>query len=212
MFDVGNRTTKIGKSVYISTRNQSRLAVLEGDYAELCGLGLPLSLSVQLQCLNLSLSGALWSAKASASGFSVSLYWPTADTTRKVAEKAKKTRKKRKRKCKQAPGSVSNNETTSPSVPVPVAQSNSSQLPNNEHPSPDNIDALDTNPSDSPGLVHHSGVAQCSVISLSPTVSDDSPTGSLDCDSPAVDLAVCSNIEYAMKDGVHGVSYTQGRS
>ena len=101
-----------------------------------------------------------------------------------------------------------NNETTSPSVPVPVAQSNSSQLPNNEHPSPDNIDALDTNPSDSPGLVHHSGVAQCSVISLSPTVSDDSPTGSLDCDSPAVDLAVCSNIEYAMKDGVHGVSYT----
>ena len=166
----------------MAEKSRNKVAVLEGDYAELCGLGLPLPLSVQLQ---LSSSGALWSVKAS--GFSVSLYWPTADTTHKVAEKAKKARKKHKRKCKQAPGSVSNNETTSPTVPVLAAQSNLSQLPNNDHPSPDNIDALDTNPSDSPGLVHHSGVAQCSVTSLSPTVSDDSPTGSLDCDSPAVD-------------------------
>ena len=56
------------------------MAVLEGDYADLCSLGLPLALSLQLQLLDLKLSGALWSAKASTSGFSVSLYWPT--TTR----------------------------------------------------------------------------------------------------------------------------------
>jgi len=46
------------------------VAGLEGNYAD---LGLPLALSLQLQLLDLKLSGALWSAKASASGFSVSL-------------------------------------------------------------------------------------------------------------------------------------------
>ena len=39
-----------------------RVAVLEGDYANLCGLGLP-PLSLQLQTQKLQLSGALWTAK-----------------------------------------------------------------------------------------------------------------------------------------------------
>ena len=53
------------------------MAVLEGDYANLCGLGLPaFTLSLTLQTQNLQLSGALWTAKASASGFFISLYWP----------------------------------------------------------------------------------------------------------------------------------------
>ena len=65
-----------------------RVAVVEGDYANLCGLGLPLSLCLQLQTQNLRLSGALWLAKASASGFSVSLYWPTTGTA--PEDKAKK--------------------------------------------------------------------------------------------------------------------------
>ena len=50
------------------------MAVVEGDYADLRSLGLPLALSLQLQLQDLKLSGALWSAKAFASGFSVSLY------------------------------------------------------------------------------------------------------------------------------------------
>ena len=58
----------------MAEKTRIRVAVVEGDYAELCGLGLPRSLSLQLQCLNLKLSGALWSAKASASRFSVSLH------------------------------------------------------------------------------------------------------------------------------------------
>ena len=57
--------------------NRIEVAVIEGDYADLCGLGLALALSLQLQLQDLKLSGALWSAKASASGFSVILYWPT---------------------------------------------------------------------------------------------------------------------------------------
>ena len=67
----------------MADRPRIKVAVLEGDYADLCGLGLPLSLSLQLQLQDLKLSGALWSAKASASGFSVSLYWPTAPAPEK---------------------------------------------------------------------------------------------------------------------------------
>ena len=157
-----------------------------GDYAELCGLGLPLPLSLQLQCLNLKLSGALWSAKASASGFSVSLYWPTAapDTPHWVPVKAKKVRKNRKRRCKQAPASATNNQASSS---MPVSQSSSGQplnktvCLNKEHPSPD---------CDSPGStenLHHSGSAQCSNdVGSSPTMSND---------SPIVDLAACSDVQ-----------------
>jgi hypothetical protein len=96
------------KEIEMADRTRIKVAVLEGDYADLCDLGLPLSLSLQLQVQNLKLSGALWSAKASASGFSVSLYWPT--TTAPEKARVKKTRRKRKRG-KQATSSISNVET-----------------------------------------------------------------------------------------------------
>ena len=125
----------------MAEKTRIRVAVVEGDYAELCGLGLPRSLSLQLQCLNLKLSGALWSAKASASGISVSLYWPTADcgTTRGSAPaKAKKARKNRKCRCKLAPASVANHQVTVPPVPaIPCQPLNKSVCLNREHPSPD---------------------------------------------------------------------------
>ena len=49
----------------MADRTRIKVAVLEGDYADLCGLGLPISLSLQLQLQDLKLSGALWSAKLS---------------------------------------------------------------------------------------------------------------------------------------------------
>ena len=90
-------------------KSRIRVAVLEGDYANLCGLGLPPSLCLQLQTLKLRLSGALWTAKASASGFSISLYRPTTGTAPEK-EKAKKTRRKR-RKHNRKVTSNSNSET-----------------------------------------------------------------------------------------------------
>ena len=78
----------------MADKNRIKVAVIEGDYADLCSLGLPLALSLQLQLLDLKLSGALWSAKASASGFSVSLYWPTTTAGGHKA-KVKKPRRKR---------------------------------------------------------------------------------------------------------------------
>ena len=180
----------------MAEKTRIRVAVVEGNYAELCGLGLPLSLSLQLQCLNLKLSGALWSAKASASGFSVSLYWPTADrgTTRgSVSVKAKKARKNRKRRRKLAPASVANHQVTVPPVPaIPSQPLNKSVCLNREHPSPDRGSPVE-NPC-------NSGSEQCSIDGDSPSTMSSS--------SSAVDLTVCSNVQYEMKDSVHGVSFT----
>jgi len=51
-----------------------KVVVLENDFAALCRLGLPVSLSLQLQQSGLKLADALWTARSSGSGFSVSLY------------------------------------------------------------------------------------------------------------------------------------------
>ena len=56
-----------------------RVTVLEGDFAHLCYMGLPLAVATQLQQMDLKLYEALWTAKCSSSGFSVSLYWPTGE-------------------------------------------------------------------------------------------------------------------------------------
>ena len=52
-----------------------KVVVLENEFAALCRLGLPVSLSLQLQQSGLKLADALWTARSSGSGFSVSLYW-----------------------------------------------------------------------------------------------------------------------------------------
>ena len=53
-----------------------KVALLEGDFAVLSLLGFPLRPTIQLQQSNLNLADALWTAKSSKSGFSVSFYWP----------------------------------------------------------------------------------------------------------------------------------------
>ena len=55
-----------------------KVLILEKEFAALCRLGLPVSLSLQFQQSGLKLADALWTAKSSRSliGFSVSLFWP----------------------------------------------------------------------------------------------------------------------------------------
>ena len=48
-----------------------RVAVLEGYFASLTTLGLPMPLSLQLQQSNLRLEKAMWTAKSTRTGFSV---------------------------------------------------------------------------------------------------------------------------------------------
>ena len=66
-----------------------KVAVLEGDFVALCNLGLPFSVSYQLQEKGLKLPDALWTVKSSTSGFSV---WPTnqCESLKPEEEEAKK--------------------------------------------------------------------------------------------------------------------------
>ena len=60
-----------------------KVAVLEGEFASLSGLGFPFSLSIQLQESCLTPSNAQWTVKSTRSGFSVSFLWPAPDLSEK---------------------------------------------------------------------------------------------------------------------------------
>jgi len=71
-----------------------KVAVLEGDFAAICDLGLSFSLCLQLQSSDLKLCEAMWSAKSSSTGFSVSLFWPYGVSTERVKSKKKRSHRK----------------------------------------------------------------------------------------------------------------------
>ena len=74
-----------------------KVAVLEDDFAALCNLGLPLSVSLQLQEMGLKLPTALWTVRSSSSGFSVSLFWPSkSDSVRRHKRRRRRAKAKSK--------------------------------------------------------------------------------------------------------------------
>ena len=85
---------------------QVKVVVLENDYAKQCGLGLPFSLSYELQLKELSLGSVLWSARASGGGFSISLFWPSGSPEKK---KPKRKRRHRTRSLKASEKNTNNN-------------------------------------------------------------------------------------------------------
>ena len=123
----------------------------------------PLSLSLQLQTQKLQLSGALWTAKASASGFSIILYWPSTGIAPEK-EKAKKTRRKRQNKV------ISISKTT-PKLAEPTK-------------------------------------SLCKLMKLSVPINEHSSPEVAVNEGPPVDLATGSEIQYEVKEGIHGVAYS----
>ena len=73
-----------------------KVAVLEGDFASLCSLGFPISLSLQLQQSCLRLSDAMWTAKSTQGGFSVSFFWPAPDPVKCDSQPKRKRRRRAK--------------------------------------------------------------------------------------------------------------------
>ena len=71
-----------------------KVAVLEGDFASLCSLGFPISLSLQLQQSCLRLSDAMWTAKSTQWGFSVCFFWPAPDPVKCGSQPKRKRRAK----------------------------------------------------------------------------------------------------------------------
>ena len=73
-----------------------KVAVLEGDFASLCALGFPLPLSLQLQQSCLRLNEAMWTARSTNGGFSVSFFWPASDLKGQVQPKKRRRAKAKK--------------------------------------------------------------------------------------------------------------------
>lgn len=172
-----------------------RVVVLEGSFAGLSAVGFPISLSLQLQQNGLKLSEALWTAKSTDSGFSVSFFWSRANSLQHDAEKRKKNRRKRKNKARKVPVGVHEQPDDKISV---ATVTNHAESPFNAH-------------QDSPEL---SSVAVSQPGSQDKQADDsDSGSNTQDCTTPKhdevqpVDLKLCSNVKYDKKDGVHGVSY-----
>ena len=89
--------------------NTIKVTVLEGVSASLSALGLPLPVCLQLQLSGLKLSEAMWTAKSSSAGFSVSLFWPSLEQqvggVVTAIPKRKKRRRRHKAKTCTTPGS-----------------------------------------------------------------------------------------------------------
>ena len=74
-----------------------KVIILEGDFASLTAYGFCMAISLQLQQSCLSLSDAMWTAKSTNGGFSVSLFWPTPAPELKSDAQVKRKRKRRRR-------------------------------------------------------------------------------------------------------------------
>ena len=76
---------------------QSSAFVFDDFYGDLIKVGLPLPLVVSLKSKGLTLESAMWTVKSSATGFSLSLFWPTEGVNgNDRRQKKKRTRKHRK--------------------------------------------------------------------------------------------------------------------
>ena len=107
-----------------------KVAVLEGNFASLCALGFPLSLSLQLQQSCLRLDEAMWTAKSTTGGFSVSFFWPAPDLKSEVQLKRKRKRRRAKaRKTVPAATNFNDKPTLEPLKPSLEATCASSALP-----------------------------------------------------------------------------------
>ena len=100
-----------------------RVAVLESKYASLVDLGVPLSVSLQLQQLGLQLQQAQWTARHSLGGFSISFFWPALDSSK--SKPPRKQKKVKKSKMKSTAISVAN-QCSNQSIETTVKPTNSS--------------------------------------------------------------------------------------
>ena len=88
------------KKKKMAVTQQSTALAFDGFYGELARLGLPLPLVASLKLNNLTLESAMWNVRCSATGFSVSLFWPSRGAK-------KKRRPRRRRQTTQAKSSQS---------------------------------------------------------------------------------------------------------
>ena len=65
------------ESKEMADTQQSTALAFDGLYGELAQLGLPLPLMAGLKLNNLTLESAMWNVRCTATGFLMSLFWPS---------------------------------------------------------------------------------------------------------------------------------------
>ena len=82
-----------------------RVSVLEGPFTVLSEVGVPLPVCISMQSKGLQLDKALWTARQSNGGFSVTFFWPALESNSardlNTAVKKKRRRRHKKRKVRQ---------------------------------------------------------------------------------------------------------------
>ena len=174
-----------------------KVAVLEGDFVALCNLGLPFSVSYQLQEKGLKLPDALWTIKSSASGFSVSLVLPSSpgESMKKRKRRRKRAKAKSSVNTKQSDQVNQSNQSASSRESIKHgSESNShSHSPTKAHHHLDR--PRDTAPAQDPVPSQRSGSRSDSHVPI-----DSSPSTSEPEDEP-VDLTACLYVSFELRDG-----------
>ena len=188
-----------------------RVCVLEGIYARMIELGLPLSLAVELQSRNLRLDSSLWTARSSNGGYTVSFFWPS-------QPQHKRRRRRRRRPPNDHPAaSTTNFLSTDP--PLESHLSNTSRpasgnvllIPSNAHLG-HNLPEMPANEPDASKV--NESTTSTGDENTNSSVKSDPPKSSrstaLDSDSQQhVDLKACTDVKYEKRGGVHGVVVQQ---
>ena len=186
-----------------------KVAVLEGDFVALCNLGLPFSVSYQLQEKGLKLPDALWTIRSSAGGFSVSLFWPNSSTSLKKRQRRRKRAKAKSlansKQCNQDNQVISSKEPVekpASKIPTPIRAHQHLELAGG---------------STSPSMPTQDAVSS-QILGSSNSSSSTAPSDSsiLTCDNEfaknEVDLATCLNVSFELRDGQAGVRFEDSAS
>ena len=167
---------------------------LEGLYAELHGLGLPFSISGELQSYQLTLDSSAWTVRRSKSGISVSLFWPCARPGEIPSRQSAKSRpnntkrkSKNKKKNKNPPLSTVNDTQ-------PLGKEN---VLNDGAPRKKSVGGKEN-------VLNDGAPRKKSVGGKENVLNDGAPRKKTE----GVDLCSCSSVEYQERDSVPGVTYT----
>ena len=183
------------------------MSVLEGDFAVMSSIGLPLSLCVQLQVSCLKLDEALWTARSTPDGFSVSLFWPAIAPEKCDGSKRKKRRKRRRAKASQVTLSSSSKSNQASTSSVLLNNTSSATAANRSgHDPPSKPISSDPDlPSKPTPLKSESTAITPAQLQQTPVSKEKSPPA-------VVDLTKCAQVEYEVRDGEHGVLFRQTES
>ena len=179
-----------------------KVVVLEADYAALCRLGLPTSLSLQLQQSSLKLADALWTARASGTGFSVNLFWPAAAKATKRGRKKRKVMKTKKEEVRHVLKPVTVNATTTTTEVLATTTNHEAEVPISAYQPSENLETSESAKVTSPSTPSSVTPREYQSPGDASTVSQSSASSS------PFDLMDCKDVSYEMKGQLHGVSFT----